>query len=230
MIRFDPAPIVAAYNEYKDDLERMKRPETNQTGYNVDNSFYTSPDCDVLYLMVRSLKPRRVVEIGCGNSTRITRQAIIDGGFETELVAIDPSPRADIANLPNRFFQARLEDIEDFVGQFDLKDGDILFVDSSHEVFVGNDVAAIFCQILPSLPPGVIVHVHDVFLPYEYPASFAHDDSHWGEQYIVHSLCYSGEHDVLWPGYHLQRDWVELHDQLPFLKNGRAQSFWFRWS
>lgn len=230
MLQFDPTPIISAYNEYKGDLERMKIPANNLTGYDVDNPFYTSPDCDVLYLMVRSLRPRRVVEIGCGNSTRITRQAIIDGELETELVAIDPSPRADIANLPDQFFRCRLEDVENFVSQFDLQSGDVLFVDSSHEVFVGNDVAVIFCQILPSLPPGVIIHVHDVFLPYEYPSWYAHNHSQWGEQYIVHSLCYSGKHDVLWPGYHLQRDRIELHEQLPFLKNGRAQSFWFRWS
>lgn len=230
MRRFDPTLMAAAYQEHAPALERMKHPATNDTGYDANNSFYTSPDCDALYLLVRTIKPRRVVEIGCGNSTRVTRQAIIDGGLATELVAIDPMPRADIAGLPDRFLQTRLEDVEDFGKEFALEADDILFVDSSHQVFVGNDVAAIFCRILPSLSPGVIVHVHDVFLPYEYPLSFARDYSDWGEQYLVQALCLAGDYEVLWPGYHLQRDRADLHEQLPFLKDGQAQSFWFRWS
>ena len=229
MQRFDPAPLADAYAVHASAIERLKNPVTNATGYKVDNDYFTTPDLEALYLMVRTLEPRRIVEVGCGNSTRVTRQAIIDGSLDTELIAIDPVPRVDIAGLTDRFEQRRLEDIEDFVGEFDLDHRDLLFIDSSHQVEVGNDVATIFCRIIPCLPPGVTVHVHDVFLPYDYPPDFARDYPHWGEQYLVHAMTYGRDCEVLWPGYHLQRDRLDLHDRLPFLKTGRAQSFWFRW-
>ncbi len=230
MKRFDPAPMAAAWEAHKKEIERLQSPATNQTGYDAANTFYRTPDTEALYLMVRSLKPKRVVEIGCGNSTRITRQAIIDGNLDTQLIAIDPWPRADIAGLTDRFEQCRLERIEDFNTQFDLSEGDILFIDSSHETFVGNDVANLFCKIIPALPAGVIVHVHDVFLPYEYPSDLAWDNPTWGEQYVLHALLWGRDCEVLWPGYHLQKDRRDVHDALPFLKTGRAQSFWFRWA
>ena len=228
MRRVDVSPIVRAWEEHRGSIERLMSPSTNSTGFTVHNEYFTTPDLEVLYLMVRTLKPSRVVEIGCGNSTRITRQAIIDGGLETELIAIDPYPRTEISGLTDRFEQCRLETIDDFSERFSLGPGDILFIDSSHEVMVGNDVAMIFGRIIPELNPGVVIHVHDIFLPYEYPADFAHNYP-WGEQYLVQALATGRDCDVLWPGHHLQRDRKDLHDQLPFLRKGRAQSFWFKW-
>jgi hypothetical protein len=230
MSRFDPKPLVAAWNTHKDEIERLKNPSTNQTGYSVKNPFFTTPDLEVLYMMVRSLEPRRVVEVGCGNSTKITRQAIIDGRLKTELIAIDPQPRAEIAGLTDRFEQRRLESIEDFNGTFELGANDILFIDSSHQAFVGNDVANLFCKIIPGLPKGVCIHTHDIYLPYEYPLDMAREYPTWGEQYVLHALVHGRACEVMWPGYFLQKDKPELHDALPFLKAGRAQSFWFRWS
>ncbi|WP_235754343.1 class I SAM-dependent methyltransferase [Ruegeria pomeroyi] len=128
----------------------------------------TTPDAEALYLMIRRYQPRRVIEVGCGNSTRITRQAALDGGLETEITAIDPWPRADIAGVVDRFEQARLEEVDPAVFAA-LEADDVLFIDSSHQVRMSNDVAHLFCRIIPALAPGVVIHVHDVFLPYEYP-------------------------------------------------------------
>lgn len=230
MERCDPTPFADAYAAMKGDIARLKDPAQNSTGYHPVNNFFTTPDLEALYLTVRMLKPQRVVEVGCGNSTRITRQAIRDGGLNTDLIAIDPSPRADISGLTDRFEQLKLEFVDDFNARFALQPGDILFIDSSHEVFVGNDVANLFCRIIPALPAGVVVHVHDVFLPYDYPPTFAHELPYWGEQYILHALIRGHDCEVLWPGYHLQKDWPNWHDRLPFLQEGRAQSFWFRWN
>jgi len=109
-----------------------------------------------------------------------------------------------------------------------LQAGDVLFIDSSHQVRMSNDVAHLFCRIIPMLVPGVVIHVHDVFLPYEYPKRFFYDCPSWGEQYILHALLSSGGYDVLWPGYYLQRAVPESVEHLPFLAQGRAQSFWVR--
>lgn len=227
MAAFDLGPMVDALRNFGDDLARLKDPARNSTGYTPENGYYDTPDADALYLMIRRLEPARVIEIGAGNSTRVTRQAIRDGGFDCDLKVIDPWPRADIDGLYDQFVQARLETVD--TAQFDaLQAGDVLFIDSSHQVRMSNDVAHLFCRIIPALPPGVVIHVHDVFLPYEYPKRFFYDCPSWGEQYMLHALLSSGGYDLLWPGYWLQRGVQEAQEALPFLATGRAQSFWMR--
>ncbi|MEM7088827.1 MAG: class I SAM-dependent methyltransferase [Pseudomonadota bacterium] len=222
---FDIAPLVAEYGQHQQALQALKDPVRNQTGYRRDNGYYDSPDADALYLMVRRFRPKHVIEVGCGNSTRITRQAIMDGGMDTTITAIDPYPRADIASVVDRFEQKRLEEVDPALfAQLDA--GDILFIDSSHVVRISNDVAHLFCRIIPALKPGVIIHVHDVFLPYEYPKRFFYDCPGWGEQYMLHALLQSDGFSMLWPGYYLQQARPDAVAALPFLAEGRAQSIW----
>nr|WP_174823336.1 class I SAM-dependent methyltransferase [Ruegeria arenilitoris] len=224
---FDISQLVAEYHEHSAALEALKDPAQNKTGYRINNGYYDSPDADALYLMIRRFTPKRVIEVGCGNSTRVTRQAIIDGGLDTEVTAIDPYPRADIAHVVDRFEQKRLEDVDPAL--FDqLEAGDVLFIDSSHVVRMSNDVAHLFCRIIPALKPGVVIHVHDVFLPYEYPKRFFYDCPGWGEQYMLHALLQSGSYSMLWPGFLLQQDRPDAVEALPFLKDGRAQSIWVK--
>ncbi len=224
---FDPAPVLDAFAAHRAGLDRLWDPASNDTGYAPGNGYFEIPDAAALYLLVRQFAPKRVIEIGCGHSTRVTRQAIIDGALETKLTAIDPHPRAEIAHLVDRFEQAELETVEGGVFS-ELGAGDVLFIDSSHQVRVGNDVAHLFCRIIPALAPGVLIHVHDVFLPYEYPKRFCYDCPSWGEQYLLHVLLQGGEYDVLWPGYYLQRERPDAAEALPFLRAARAQSFWIR--
>ena len=222
---FDIAQLVEEYTRHADALAALKDPARNQTGYYTGNGYYDSPDADALYLMIRRFQPKRVIEVGCGNSTRVTRQAIIDGGLDTTITAIDPYPRADIALVVDQFEQKRLEEVDPAL--FDqLEAGDVLFIDSSHVVRMSNDVAHLFCRIIPALKPGVVIHVHDVFLPYEYPKRFFYDCPGWGEQYMLHTLLQSGFYSMLWPGYYLQQDRPDAVAALPFLEEGRAQSIW----
>lgn len=227
MAAFDLGPMARALARFGADLERLKRPGGSATGYVTGNGYYDAPDADALYLLMRDLRPARVVEIGAGNSTRITRQAILDGAFSCHLSVVDPWPRADIDGLYDQFRQSRLETLETAFFA-DLQAGDVLFIDSSHQVRMSNDVAHLFCRVIPELPSGVVIHVHDVFLPYEYPKRFFYDCPSWGEQYMLHALLSSGGYEVLWPGYWLQRGVPEAQQALPFLAEGRAQSFWMR--
>ncbi|MEX0319789.1 MAG: class I SAM-dependent methyltransferase [Ruegeria sp.] len=224
---FDISQLAADYQAHADALVALKDPARNQTGYRLGNGYYDSPDADALYLMIRRYQPKQVIEVGCGNSTRVTRQAIIDGGLETKITAIDPYPRADIAHVVDHFEQKRLEEVDPglFAG---LEAGDVLFIDSSHVVRMSNDVAHLFCRIIPALKPGVVIHVHDVFLPYEYPKRFFYDCPGWGEQYVLHALLHGGEYEMLWPGYYLQQARPDAVKALPFLSEGRAQSLWVR--
>lgn len=224
---FDITPMVQAFSDHSDALDHLKDPGRNETGYRLGNGYFDTPDAEALYLMIRRFAPKQVIEVGCGNSTRITRQAIIDGGLDCKITAIDPWPRADIAHVVDQFEQTRLEDVDAalFAG---LCAGDVLFIDSSHQVRVSNDVAHLFCRIIPALASGVVIHVHDVFLPYEYPKRFFYDCPSWGEQYMLHTLIGSGGYDLLWPGYHLQQARPDAVQALPFLAGGRAQSFWIQ--
>jgi hypothetical protein len=225
MAEFDLAPMVRDWTVHRGALERLM--EGSVTDYAPGNGYYDTPDAEALYLLVRRFAPAQVIEVGCGNSTRVTRQAIIDGGLETQITAIDPYPRADVAHVVDRFEQKRLEEVDPAL--FDsLRAGDILFIDSSHQVRMSNDVAHLFCRIIPALASGVVIHVHDVFLPYEYPKRFFYDCPSWGEQYVLHTLLQGGGYDLLWPGYHLQQARPDAVQALPFLAKGRAQSFWIR--
>ncbi|MFW5833547.1 MAG: class I SAM-dependent methyltransferase [Pseudomonadota bacterium] len=132
------------------------------------------PGLDALaaYALVRRHRPRRIVEIGSGHSTRVMARAIQDGGLTTQFTAIDPAPRADLRGLAIHW-ERRLLQASDPAVVDPLEPGDVLFVDSSHLLLAGSDVEWVLTRLLPRLRSGVLVHVHDVFLPDPYPASWA---------------------------------------------------------
>ena len=227
MASFSGQHLAETYAACRTEIDRMMN-GAPPAYFDRSNSFYRTPDAEILYLMVRSLKPRRILEVGSGNSTRIIRQAITDGKLAVNHVAIDPEPRADITGLTDRMLRSRFEETDVACELRALEANDILFVDSSHLVHVANDVTKLFCNEIPALKPGVAVHVHDVFLPFDYPKPFCTDYSNWGEQYFVQVMLAARPREILWPGYFVQKLRPEMLESLPFLRTGRAQSFWFR--
>ena len=129
-------------------------------------------DAAAAYALVRRERPRRIVEVGSGHSTRFLARAVADGGLPTQITAIDPAPRARLAGLPVEFIGRPLHQAGNapFAG---LGAGDMLFIDSSHVLMPGSDVDRLLGQILPRLPAGMLVHLHDIFLPEDYPAVWA---------------------------------------------------------
>jgi predicted O-methyltransferase YrrM len=126
-------------------------------------------DAAAAYALVRRAMPGRIVEVGSGHSTRFLARAVQDGGLPTQITAIDPAPRATIAGLDVTFLRQTVHQAG--FAPFDaLQAGDILFIDSSHILMPGSDVDLLFGHVLPRLAPGVLVHVHDIFLPDDYPA------------------------------------------------------------
>lgn len=227
MATFDGEMLASAYSSYKVDLDQMMK-GTPPSNFDRSNDFFTTPDAEILYLMVRALSPNRIVEIGSGNSTKIVRQAIVDGGLSVNHIAIDPEPRSDIAGLTDKVLRNRFEEVDVSEEIDQLSTNDILFIDSSHLVNVANDVVNLFCKVIPKLERGVAVHVHDVFLPFEYPPPFCDLYSDWGEQYLLQTMLASSPREILWPGYYVQKLRTDLHDAFPFIAQNRAQSFWFR--
>ena len=132
-----------------------------------EQSWFPSLDAAVAYALVRERKPRRIIEVGSGHSTRLLSKAV---GGVGEILAIDPAPRADIADLPGvRVKSSTLQAAPDKVFD-DLVQGDVLFIDSSHILMPGSDVDILLNRVLPRLPSGTLVHIHDIFLPFDYPA------------------------------------------------------------
>jgi predicted O-methyltransferase YrrM len=159
----------------------------------LDQAWFPSLDAAAAYAMVRAHRPRRIIEIGSGHSTRILAAAIAEGGLATALTCIDPAPRAALAGLPVEWLPAVLQAVppDRFAG---LAASDMLFVDSSHILMPGSDVDLVLNRILPRLPPGVLIHVHDVFLPDAYPASWTWRG--YNEQSAVAALLQGGAYQL----------------------------------
>lgn len=132
-------------------------------------SWFPRLDAASAYALVRDRRPARVVEVGSGHSTRFVLRAVADGALPTRVTAIDPAPRADLAAHPAlelRRTTLQRAGLEPFAA---LRAGDILMIDSSHLLMPGSDVDLLFAEVLPRLPDGVLIQVHDIFLPDGYP-------------------------------------------------------------
>ena len=134
-----------------------------------EQDWFPRLDAAVAYALVRERRPQRIVEIGSGHSSRVMARAFSDGGLAVDFTAIDPQPRAPLAGLQVRHIKRRLQDVPTYIFAA-LKAGDILFIDSSHILMPGSDVDLLLNRILPRLPSGALVHIHDIFLPFDYPA------------------------------------------------------------
>jgi Methyltransferase domain len=150
-------------------LERLRGPAPEPR---FDQSWFPGLDAAAAYALIWSARPRRVVEVGSGHSTRFLARAIADAGLATELVCIDPQPRAPLRGLAARWIECVVQQAPE-AWFSDLAAGDVLFVDSSHILMPGTDVDWLLNRILPGLAQGVLVHFHDVFLPDAYPEAWA---------------------------------------------------------
>jgi hypothetical protein len=146
-------------------------------------------DAAAAYAMVRKTKPRRIVEVGSGHSTRFLARAVADGGLDTRITAIDPSPRAQFSSLNVEHLAIAVQQ----AGRapfLSLNQDDILFIDSSHQLKPGSDVEYLLNVVIPPLPAGVRVHFHDIFLPDDYPREWSW--RRYNEQAAVKALIDSG--------------------------------------
>jgi hypothetical protein len=151
--------------------------------------WFPTLDAAAAYAVVRQRRPGHVVEVGSGHSTRFLYRAVRDGGLETLITAIDPQPSRGVDRLDIDFRRTTLGKVDPTVFAA-LNAGDILFIDSSHILMPGSDVDDLLNRILPMLPSGVLVHVHDIFLPDDYPAAWGWRG--YNEQQAVASLITSG--------------------------------------
>lgn len=154
--------------------------------FEIDWRNHFIPALDGLSLMRAALAAGSTyLEIGSGNSTLFAKAALLHGNKPTRIVSIDPMPRAEIDAICDEVIRSPLEDVD--LSIFDrLQPGDTLFVDNSHRSFMNSDVTVFMLDVLPRIPDGVLVGVHDIFLPYDYFGSWS--ERGYNEQYLL--ACY----------------------------------------
>lgn len=200
------------------------------------NENYETVDAELLYAFVRARKPKRVVELGSGFSTLLIGEAArrnLAEGEAIEHLAFDPYPRAQIFGEqppPPTVFEPLPATEVPPERLAELESGDILFVDTTHTVKLGSDVNHIILDVLPALAPGVLVHFHDIFLPWEYPQVwFEKMDYYWAEQYLLRAfLAFNDAFEVVVPASAVA---VEHPDRLDavvpsFTPGRRPGAFW----
>lgn len=196
-----------------------------------ENPWLLPIDAAALYGVVATRKPKRYVEIGSGTSTAFARKAARDSGAGTHITSIDPAPRSHVDRLCDSIIRRRLEDVD--LGLFDqLGRGDVVFMDGSHRVFTNSDATVFLLEVLPRLRPGLLVHVHDVFLPYDYPPDWS--DRFYSEQYLLaaYLLSHRSPFKVLFPSSFVSRDnglrmvLAPLWESIGINAHGQGGSFW----
>jgi len=177
---------------------------------NDHNGMFKALDAWILEAILRQFEPARVVEVGAGFSSlvtaRVKRELLPGMRFE----AVEPHPREFLRDLPGLDELVELPVQEVPLERFaSLAAGEVLFVDTSHVVKTGGDVPWIYGQLLPRLAPGVVVHLHDVFLPHDYPREWALEGWGWNEQYLVQAfLAFNPAFEVLFSA-----EWMLLHHE-----------------
>ncbi len=217
------------------EFDPPRAPTEDAFRYRTDNPSYSHMDAAVLYAMVRALKPARIMELGSGHSTLVTAEAVRRNAAEgapCRLEVFDPYPGVVTEELPGLAALRRTPAQELPHAAFeDLAAGDVLFVDTTHTVKTGSDVNFVVLDVLPRLAPGVVVHVHDIFLPFEYPRGFAEAFGlYWTEQYLLQAfLSMNPGYEVLFANAALTGLRAEaLAERLPAGTPPGGSAFWMR--
>jgi hypothetical protein len=170
--------------------------------FDFNNNSFNHLDADMWYNYIRHFKPKRIIEIGSGNSTKLATLAIAknkekDASYQCEHICIEPYEMPWLESLNIKVYRDKVEAFPlDFFMQ--LEANDILFIDSSHVLRPQGDVLFEFLEILPVLKQGVIVHIHDIFSPQDYPHQWVVDDNRlWNEQYLLEAfLSYNNQWQI----------------------------------
>lgn len=197
---------------------------------------YSYTDATVLFCMVNELRPKRIIEIGSGYSSAMMLD--INEEFfnnKIDLTFIEPFPellvsltkKGDARNY--RLIKKRLFEVS--ISEFKkLRAGDILFIDSTHVSKAGSDVNQLFFEVLPHLNKGVIIHIHDVFYPFEYPIEWIKETRAWNEDYMLRAFLYNNDQfEIIFFNHFLNLHHnKELEKQMPIVKKNGGGSIWLK--
>jgi|KBSMisStandDraft_5_1062788.scaffolds.fasta_scaffold00371_3 predicted O-methyltransferase YrrM len=224
--------LVQSFARFAPDLLRIPRQGTeSEIGWLM--RMLPPLDAATLYCMLRSYDPSIYFEVGSGFSTRVAHRAITDGKLRTRIISLDPLPQTDVDRMCDEVIRQPLENT-DLSWTERLNSGDFLFIDNSHCCFPNSDVTVFFLEVLPRLQPGVIVHIHDIALPYDYAPEWK--ERFYSEQYLLACCLLNGPERfrILLPNNFISMDeelsaawdWLWGKDLLQGVPR-RGMSFWF---
>lgn len=198
-------------NKYRVEYEKFKfGSQGEESEFCFLNDAFETVDAEILYCMVRELKPANIIEIGSGYSTRVTAMAISrnkaeDLNYTCNLRCIEPYPMEWLTRIPevSSIIESKVETLP--LDTFSsLGENDILFIDSSHTINVYNDVCFEYLEVLPSLNKGVFTHIHDIVLPLRYSEYWYNMRCFWNEQYLLQAfLAFNSSFRVRWAGNYM---------------------------
>lgn len=237
-IQLDPERQLALVDELSAYGGDLPYPETRTTGrrYFYENEWFGRGSAVVLYCMLRHFRPTRVFEIGSGFSSAAMLDANDLGfGGRIEFTFVEPNP-ARLYELLTAEDRRRHQVIENLVQRvplerFDvLERGDFLFVDSSHVARIGSDVGHLLTEVLPRLAPGVVVHFHDIYWPFEYPEKWVLDGCAWNEAYVLRAfLQFNPAFEILlFNSYLAEHHRERVAEALPGFIPKSGSSLWLR--
>ena len=208
--------------------------ETDAAKPTWNNGFVPGLDIIMLYTLLNYSKPARYIEIGSGTTTKVAKKAKTENDLRFTITCIDPNPRQEIRNIADHWYNTPVQNVslELFSS---LEENDIVFFDGSHMLLPNSDVMWFFMEILPILPRGVIIQVHDIYLPYDYPQFMC--DRYYSENYTLGTVLANDpdKYEILLPNYYISQNpqlagiLNELWESLsPPNIERHGGSFWFR--
>ncbi|MCU0321510.1 MAG: class I SAM-dependent methyltransferase [Chitinophagaceae bacterium] len=184
--------------KYSNEITYLGLKNNNSLQYYFNNNSFDSGDAEYFYNAIRFFKPKRIIEIGSGHSTKLARIAIeknyeTTNGYHCQHICIEPYEMPWLENLGIEIIRKKVEDVPLEIFH-QLEENDILFIDSSHMIRPQGDVLTEIFEILPILNKGVIVHVHDIFSPRDYIEEWLKNDiKFWNEQYLLEAFLMNNE-------------------------------------
>jgi len=208
----------------------------DQLSFGYENNLFGPGDAECLYNFIRHFKPKQILEIGCGQSTLMAQLAIAanrreNPSYSCKHICVEPFEQPWLERIGVTVHRKKIEELDAAIVE-GLDANDILFIDSSHVIRPQGDVVYEYLNMIGRTRPGVLIHVHDIFTPRDYPATWILADRKlWNEQYLLEAfLCFNGCFKVICA---LNWLWHNHSDRLtracPVLtaKGGEPGSFWF---
>ena len=217
--------------EYFDELKNLNLTKNTQNyNFSIKNNFFEEGDAEIYYSIIRYLKPKSIIEIGSGHSSLIALEAI-DKNFKadqikSELLCVEPYENSWLEKKGINVIRKRIEDVQDDL-IINLRKNDILFIDSSHVIKPQGDILKIFLELLPKLNKGVIIHIHDIFSPRDYPSKWLKEENRfYNEQYLFETIMdHSTRYKILLSLNLLKNDFFEdLKKNCPYLNENSNPS------
>lgn len=223
---------------YSSELLELPMKKNDRLVFYYDNNSFVAGDAEYLYNIIRFFKPRKMIEIGSGFSTLLSIEAFRrnkqeDSSYVPEHICIEPYEQPWLEKTPAKIVRQKVEDINKELF-LTLQANDILFIDSSHMIRPQGDVLFEFLEILPLLEPGVLVHIHDIFTPKDYLASWIVEEHKlWNEQYLLEAfLTFNDRFEILGAlnhlAHHHRQQFAAKCPVFGKQSGGEPGSFWIR--